>query len=128
MITIVNVLSLFVIYPVVVFLVVFLLCKLVLHKRKKSIGIASDISTFFLYFSISNLFSFLFLKEVGWYLVILSIVLATVITYLEWRSKKEIEIMPILRRIWRLLFLLFCCLYAMLWLIGVIQYVLTYIS
>jgi len=126
--TIVNVLSVFVIYPVVVFLVVFIVCKYILHKRKKSIGLASDISTFFLYFSNVNLFSFLFLKEIGWYLVIISIILATIMTYLEWRSKKEIEIIPLLRKIWRLLFLLLCSLYAFLWVFGVIRYVLTYIS
>lgn len=124
----VNVLSVCVIYPIVVFLVVFLFCKFILQKRKKSIGIASDISTFFLYFSVTNLFSFVFLKEVGWYLVIFSIILATIITYLEWRSKKEIEVIPLLRKIWRLLFLLLCCLYAFLWLFGVIRYVLAYIS
>ena len=126
--TIVNVLSVFVIYPVVVFLVVFIVCKYILHKRKKSIGLASDISTFFLYFSNVNLFSFLFLKEIGWYLTIISIILATIMTYLEWRSKKEIEIIPLLRKIWRLLFLLLCSLYAFLWVFGVIRYVLTYIS
>ena len=128
MIIIINVLSVFVIYPVVVFLAVFIICKFILHKRKKSIGIASDVSTFFLYFSTANLFSFLFLKEIGWYLVIFSIILATIMTYLEWRSKKEMEIIPLLRKIWRLLFLLLCGLYAFLWLFGVIQYVLTYIS
>ena len=126
--TIVNVLSVFVIYPVVVFLVVFIVCKFILHKRKKSIGLASDISTFFLYFSNVNLFSFLFLKEIGWYLIIISIILATIMTYLEWRSKKEIEIIPLLRKVWRLLFLLLCSLYAFLWVFGVIRYVLTYIS
>lgn len=126
--TIVNVLSVFVIYPVVVFLVVFLFCKFFLRKRKKSIGIAADISTFFLYFSITNLFSFVFLKEIGWYLVIFSIILATIITFLDWRSKKEIEVIPLLRKIWRLLFLLLCLTYAFLWLFGVIRYVLSYIS
>ena len=125
---IVNVLSIFVIYPVVIFVVVFLLCKFILHKRKKSIGIAADISTFFLYFSIANLYTFLFSKEIGWYLINFSIILATIITYIEWRYKKEIEVIPLLRKIWRLLFLILCCLYAFLWLFGVIQYVLTYIS
>ncbi|WP_175453943.1 DUF3397 domain-containing protein [Psychrobacillus sp. OK028] len=128
MITIDSVLSIIIIYPIVVFLAVFLFCKFVLHKRKKSIGIASDISTFFLYFSIANLFSFIFLKEIGWYLVIFSIILATIMTILEWRSKKEIEVIPLLRKIWRLLFLLLCFIYAVLWLFGVIRYVLSYIS
>ncbi|WP_411747822.1 DUF3397 domain-containing protein [Psychrobacillus psychrotolerans] len=128
MINVVNVLSIFVIYPVVVFLLVFIICKFVLHKRKKSIGIASDVSTFFLYFSTANLFSFLFSKGIGWYLIIFSIILATIMTCLDWRSKKEIEIIPLLRKIWRILFLLLCCFYAFLWLFGVIQYVLTYIS
>lgn len=125
---IVNILSVLVLYPVVVFFVVFLVSKFILHKRKRSIGIASDVSTFFLYFSSAHLFSFLFLKEIGWYLVIFSIILATIFTIFEWRSKKEIEVIPLLRKIWRVLFLLLCCLYAFLWLFGVFRYVLTYIS
>lgn len=128
MITIVNVLSVIIIYPIVVFLAVFLFCKFVLQKRKKSIGIASDISTFFLFFSVTNLFSFIFLEKIGWYLVIFSIILGTIMTILEWRSKKEIEIIPLLRKIWRFLFLLLCLIYAVLWLFGVIRYVLSYIS
>ncbi|MFJ7825052.1 DUF3397 domain-containing protein [Psychrobacillus sp. NPDC096623] len=128
MIIIDNVLSVLIIYPIVVFLAVFLFSKSVLHKRKKSIGIASDITTFFLYFSIANLFTFIFLKQIGWYLVICSIVLATIMTILEWRSKKEIEVIPLLRKIWRLLFLLLCFVYAVLWLFGVIRYVFSYIS
>ena len=128
MILIVNVLSIFIIYPVLVFLIVFLFCKFILHKRKKSIGIASDVTTFFLYFSITNLFTLIFLKEIGWYLVIFSIVLATIMTYIEWYSIKEIELIPLLRKIWRLLFLLLCCFYAFLWLFEVIRYVLEYIS
>ncbi|WP_420877777.1 DUF3397 domain-containing protein [Psychrobacillus psychrodurans] len=128
MIIIVNVLSVFVIYPVVVFLITFLFSKYILRKRKKSIGIASDISTLCLYFSITNLFSFIFLKEIGWHLVIFSIIFATIMSYLEWRSIKEIEVIALLRKIWRMLFLILCCMYAILWLFGVIRYVLTYIS
>lgn len=127
-IKIVNILSFFILFPILVFIFTFLVSKYIVHKRKKSIGIAADFTTFILFFSVSHVFSIIFSKNIGFYLVVFALLLATIITYLDWRTKKEIEIKSLLRRIWRLLFLLLCVFYAFLWLFGVIRYVLLYIG
>ncbi|MFJ5771300.1 DUF3397 domain-containing protein [Psychrobacillus sp. NPDC093180] len=123
-----TIISFFILFPIVLFILTFIVSKYLLHKRKKSIGIAADITTFLLFFSVSHVFSIVFSKTIGFELVICSLIFATVLTYLDWRSKHEIEVRPLLRKIWRMLFMLLCIFYAFLWLFGVIQYVLSYIS
>lgn len=127
-IEIVNILSFFILFPILVFIFTFLVSKYIVHKRKKSIGIAADFTTFILFFSVSHVFFIIFSINIGFYLVVFALLLATIITFLDWRTKKEIEIKSLLRRIWRLLFLLLCVFYAFLWLFGVIRYVLHYIG
>ena len=41
----------------------FIVSKYFLHKRKKSIGIAADVTTFLLFFSVSHVYSLVFCKE-----------------------------------------------------------------
>lgn len=125
---IVNILSFFILFPVLIYILVFSISKYILHKRKKSIGIAADVTTLFLYLSVSLVYSIVFSGNIGFLLVVGSILIATIITYFDWRSKKEIEVIPLIRKIWRLFFLLLCVFYGFLWLIGVIRYVLLYIS
>ncbi|WP_391123041.1 DUF3397 family protein [Psychrobacillus sp. L3] len=115
-------------FPVLLFILTFIISKYLIHKRKKSFGFAADATTFLLFFSVSNAFSIIFSKSIFLLLIVASLLLATIITYLDWRKQKEIEVIPLLRKIWRLLFLLLSVAYAFIWLIGVIQYVLYYIS
>ncbi|TQR15921.1 DUF3397 domain-containing protein [Psychrobacillus lasiicapitis] len=123
-----TIVSFFILFPIVLFILTFIVSKYILHKRKKSIGIAADITTFLLFFSVTHVFSVIFSKNIGFELVICSLIFATVLTFLDWRSKREIEVGPLLRKIWRLLFILLCLFYVFLWLFGVIRYVLSYIS
>ncbi|WP_082355227.1 DUF3397 domain-containing protein [Bacillus sp. FJAT-22090] len=121
-------LTLLILFPVIVFFVTFIISKYLLHKRKKSFGLAADLTTFLLYFSVSNAFYIVFSKNIFLILIGISLIIASTLTYIEWRKEKEIVVMPLLRKIWRLLFLLLCVIYALIWLIGVIRYVLYYIS
>ena len=128
MINIIALISIVVLVPAILFVLTFAIAKYGLHKRKKSVGIAADITTFLLFFSVSHVFNIIFEKEIGFIITMIAVLIATIITILEWRMKKEIEIKPLLRKIWRLFFILLCIMYALLWLIGVIRYVLKYIS
>ncbi|TQR17824.1 DUF3397 family protein [Psychrobacillus vulpis] len=128
MIVIIKILSIFLVFPFLLFLLTFLISKYLLHKRKKSFGIAADVTTLILFFSVSNAVSVLFSKNILFSLIIMSLIIATIFTYFDWRTEKEIEIIPLLRKIWRSLFLLLCIAYALIWIIGVIRYVLYYIS
>ncbi|NME05230.1 DUF3397 family protein [Psychrobacillus sp. BL-248-WT-3] len=125
----ISLVSIIVLVPAILFIISFVIAKYAFRKRKKSIGIAADITTFLLFFSVSHVFNVIFGKEIGFIIIIIfAIFIATIMTILEWRMKKEIEIKPLLRKVWRLFFILLCFMYALLWIIGVIRYVLKYIS
>ena len=124
----ISLVSIIVLVPAILFIISFVIAKYAFRKRKKSIGIAADITTFLLFFSVSHVFNVIFEKEIGFIIIILAIFIATIMTILEWKMKKEIEIKPLLRKVWRLFFILLCFMYALLWIIGVIRYVLKYIS
>ncbi len=128
MIPITSIVSIFILVPALLFILSLLLFRTVLKKGKKSIGLAADVTTILLFFSVAHVYKVVFEGTIGFILIISSILLATILTIIDWRTKKEIEIIPLLRKIWRLLFILLCLLYALIWLIGVIRYVLTYIS
>lgn len=123
-----TIISFLLLFPIVLFILTFIISKYLLHKRKKSIGIAADVTTFVLFFSVSHVYSVIFSKNIGFLLIICSLLLATILTFLDWRTKKEMEVRPLLRKIWRLLFMLLCLFYAFLWVFGVIRYVLNYIG
>lgn len=124
----ISLVSIIVLVPAILFIISFVIAKYAFRKRKKSIGIAADITTFLLFFSVSHVFNVIFGKEIGFVIIIFAIFIATIMTILEWKMKKEIEIKPLLRKVWRLFFILLCFMYALLWIIGVIRYVLKYIS
>ncbi|MFF2752385.1 DUF3397 domain-containing protein [Psychrobacillus sp. NPDC058041] len=128
MITITKIFSFIILFPVILFILTFIISKYILSKRKKSFGVAADVTTFLLFFSVSNAFSIVFSKSIFLLMIIISLLIATIFTYLDWRNQKEIEVMPLLRKIWRLLFILLCVTYALILFIGVFQYVLKYVS
>lgn len=123
-----TIISFLLLFPFVLFIITFIVTKYFFHKQKKSIGISADVTTFLLFFSVSHVYSVIFVKNIGFLLIICSLIFATIMAFLDWRTKHEIEIRPLLRKIWRVLFMLLCIFYAFLWVFGVIRYVLSYIS
>jgi hypothetical protein len=121
-------LLLFILFPAVLFIITFIVGKYFLHKRKKAFGIAADVTTLLLFISVSHAFYFVFQKDIILALIICALLIATVITYIDWKTQKEIEIVPLFRKIWRTLFLLLSLIYAFVCISGVIRYVLLSIS
>lgn len=125
---IIKMLTLFILFPAVLFIITFIVGKYFLHKRRKAFGIAVDVTTLLLFISVSHAFFFVFQKDIILPLIIGSLLIATVFTYIDWKTKKEIELVPLFRKIWRTLFLLLCLLYAFVCVSLIIRYVLLYMS
>lgn len=123
-----NLTSFILIFPVAIFLVMFIIMQFLLRKRKKAFGVAADVTTLLLFFSVANAFNIFFSTNILFILIVVSLVIAIIFTCIEWRKEKEIEVSPLLRKIWRVYFILLNIIYAIMWIIGVIRYVLSYIS
>ncbi|MEG0259854.1 MAG: DUF3397 domain-containing protein [Lysinibacillus sp.] len=120
--------SLIIFCPVLIFVVTFFICKKIKFKATHAFGAASDMTTFWLFFSVPLAVSALWQVNIGLILMIMALLLAILFTFVEWRSKKEIEVKPLLRKIWRLLFLLLSVSYIIICLVGLIMSVVEYLQ
>lgn len=127
MIEIIHILlSVVIFFPVLVFIATYYIC-----KRKKStaiaFGIASDQTTIWLFFSVPLAISGLWGVRVGSIIVMIALMLAMFLTFIEWRTKKEIEVKPLLRKVWRIFFLMLSTSYIIIWIVGLIHSVVQYV-
>lgn len=114
--------------PVLIFLVIFFIGRKIKIKGTHAFGAASDITTFFLFFSVPLAVGAVWQVNVGMTLVIAAILMAMIFTYIDWRTKKEIEVSALLRKIWRFLFLLLSAAYIIICVVGIIQSLVEYLQ
>ncbi|NLY80896.1 MAG: DUF3397 domain-containing protein [Lysinibacillus sp.] len=114
-------LSTLIFMPIVVLLISYIIFRKVLKKKGNSFGLAADITTFVLFFSVSISLSTLWGATISIIAIVISIFIAMLITYIDWKTKKEIEVLPLLRKIWRIQFMYLFFLYTIVWIIGIIQ-------
>ena len=123
------IISTFLLVPYLVFILAFfVLSKWTKKRPKQTFGIAADITTFILLFAVPIAIEALFEVKTMIYFFCLAIVIGVVLTIYEWKSKKEIELIPLLRKIWRLLFLLLSILYIIVFCLGLILKIIQYLS
>ncbi|MDQ0427866.1 preprotein translocase subunit YajC [Planomicrobium stackebrandtii] len=110
--------SVFLYIPFLLFIIVYFIS--LKRKRKKALGLASDITTFLLFFSVPASVDILWGYSVSAIIYFVALVLAIVFLVIEWRTAKEIEIIPFFRKLWRTYFLLLSATYALVWLVGLV--------
>lgn len=121
------IISTFLLVPYLVFILAFfILSKWTKKRPKQTFGIAADLTTFALLFAVPIAIEALFEVKTMIYFFCLVIVIGVVLTIYEWKSKKEIELIPLLRKIWRLLFLLLSILYIIVFCLGLILKIIQY--
>ncbi|MGE7090014.1 DUF3397 domain-containing protein [Lysinibacillus sp. NPDC048646] len=122
------IISIIIFCPLLLFILVYLISRKVNIRGTHAFGAASDVTTFWLFFSVPLAIGVLWGVNIGALLVMLAIMLAMVFTYIEWRTKKELEVKPLLRKIWRFLFLVLSSAYFLICLVGLIQSVVEYLQ
>lgn len=122
------IISIVIFCPIVLFVIVYIIGRKVKIRGTHAFGAASDVTTLCLFFSVPLGIGVLWRVNVGALLVILAIMLAMVFTYIDWRTKKEIEVKPLLKKIWRFLFLILSAAYIVICIVGVIQSIVEYLQ
>lgn len=110
------------------FIIVYWIGRKVKIRGTHAFGAASDITTLCLFFSVPLAIGVLWHINVGALLVMLAIMLAIIFTYIDWRTKKELEVKLLLKKIWRFLFLILSTAYVVICLVGVIQSIIEYLQ
>lgn len=93
------------------------------RKKRKALGLASDVTTFLLFFSVPASVEFLWGYSIAAAIYFVALVLAIILLVIEWKTAKEIEIIPFFRKLWRTCFLLLASIYALIWLAGLVSVV-----
>ena len=101
-------------------LFVFIYFMFLKRKKRKALGVASDATTFLLFFSVPASVEFLWGYSVSAFVYFVALMLAIILLVIEWRTAKEIEIIPFFRKLWRTCFLLLAFAYALVWLAGLV--------
>ncbi|MFB7158936.1 DUF3397 domain-containing protein [Lysinibacillus sp. NPDC056232] len=122
------IISIIIFCPILLFVIVYLFSRKVKIRGTHAFGAASDVTTVCLFFSVPLAIGVLWNVNVSALLVTLAVVMAMIFTYIDWRTKKEIEIKPLLRKIWRFQFLVLSTAYIVICIVGVIRSVIEYLQ
>jgi len=122
------IISIIIFCPILLFVIVYLISRKVKFRGTHAFGVASDVTTLCLFFSVPLAIRVLWNVNVSALLVTLALMMAIIFTYIDWRTKKEIEVKSLLRKIWRFQFLVLSTAYIVICLVGVIQSVIEYLQ
>lgn len=123
------VLGILILLPVTIFILSFLFFRKLLKKQvNSSFRLAADITTFVLFFSVTISITTLWGTTFSIVTISISLLIAMIMTYIDWRTQKEIEVVPLLRRIWRMQFLYLLIVYNIVWIVGIVQSVIFFVT
>jgi len=101
-------------WPWLVFIVIFALMKII-RQGKRAFGLAADVTTFFLLFSIPQLTKQFFDLNIGVLTWIVAVIFLMIMTTVHWRTQPNIHFLSVFKLTWRILFLLYVIIYLVLW-------------
>ena len=120
------VIALFLIIPIAFTFILYWLLRKIGLSKNKSFGYASDCTTPLFIISLPIIFHTIWGYSIHLVFYTSLIVFAIIMTYIEWRSKKEIHIVPLLKKIWRFYFLFFMLLYVIFMIVGLVYWMFQY--
>lgn len=122
------VISFFVAFPIICYLLIFILCKQITKKHRLSVSFALDISTLFFIISVHFLIVSIWGESLLSYILLVILFIGVFMVILHWKVKQEIVYRKVFRGFWRINFLLFFCAYLFLMAYGLIYYVIKQFS
>ncbi|WP_019909296.1 DUF3397 domain-containing protein [Paenibacillus sp. HW567] len=119
-----NSFTLLSVIPVIPFLIVYFIGIGLKQEKKKTFLLAMDVTTLFLFLSVSALFNNIFKSGFGFYLILLIVLIcAGLIGGAQNRLKGKVDGKRLLRAVWRLSFLFMGIGYVLFMIVGLIKYI-----
>lgn len=110
--------------PIVPFLIVYFAGIGLKREKKSTFLLAMDVTTLFLFLSVSALFNIIFNLDFGFYLILLIVLIsAGLIGGAQNRLKGKVDGKRLFRAVWRLSFILMTVSYVLFLIVGLIQYI-----
>ena len=92
--------------PIVVLCLFYFILKKMKLKQRYAVGFSADITTLLLILAVPYIVQTMWNVNIYIIIIIVAIVLGLILTFIEWRTKKEIEIPTLMRKIWRVYFVM----------------------
>jgi hypothetical protein len=119
----INVYIALAVVPYMVFAGVWVVSYLVWKNKQKSMKLAMDVTTFFLISSVAALVKSVFgFSFILWFIILLMLISFGLAGGYQYRIKGRLDIVKVVRLIWRLTFALFAILYILLLLVELIKH------
>ena len=113
--------------PLIVLLLTFMICRKLRIKKTYAFGFGADVTTFILFFSVPLAIHSIWEVSLFLLIIIVALLIALGFTYVDWRTKKEIDVPVLFKKIWRVYFILLSVMYLGTWLIGLSLNVMEYL-
>ncbi len=123
-----SIIATFATIPLLGYLIVFIICKQITKKHRRSVHIALDITTLLFIFSVHHLILTIWEHNYFWLIILFMLIIAIAFVLVFWKIKKEIDFSRVFRGYWRFNFLLFLMAYVVLTIIGLVQSVNTFVA
>ena len=108
-----------VMFPIIGYILAFIIAKATSRNHKKSVLLAVDITTFIMLLSVHHLVKVVFNQSYLGMIILILLVIAVVFVLFIYKSKGEIELDKVFKSIWRIYFILFVIAYIALMIIGI---------
>lgn len=119
--------SFIILFPILLLIGIYTICRKRKVSEVKSFGFAADATTIVLFFSIPLFISSLWNVNISAYIICFAIMIAIIFTYIDWKTQKEIEILRLMKKVWRFLFIVLMTTYILIWIVGMTQQVVTFV-
>ncbi|WP_332647956.1 DUF3397 domain-containing protein [Lysinibacillus sp. 54212] len=116
------------VFPLIALVLTYFICNKLRLTRAQSFGFAADITTLLLFFSVPIAIKSIWDLSLFIPIIIISMMIAIFITYVDWRTKKEIHVPFLFKKIWRIYFILLSTLYFGVWIAGLTKNIMEYVT
>ncbi|MER2000474.1 MAG: DUF3397 family protein [Lysinibacillus sp.] len=90
--------------PFLVLIIGYYLLKKLKMKQQYAVGFSADVTTLLLFIAIPYIVQAVWQYSIYILIIIVAIIIAIIFTFIDWRTKKEIEVLKLMRKIWRIYF------------------------
>lgn len=118
--------GIFILFPFIIMILILFIAKRMGKSPASVIGLAADLTTPFLFLAVFIITRTIFGVGGGFYITLIAIVTILLYAIYEKKNVKEFRIIRLLRKTWRLFFLMLTSAYFLLLLLGVIIKIVEY--
>lgn len=121
-----SIITIFITVPLLGFITIFIINKLITKNSRKSFHKALDFSTILFIMAVHFLVITIWGKSLFWLILLILIIIAMVFVLLHWKIKGEIILPKVFKGFWRFNFLIFFIAYVSLTLFGILHRAVTF--